>query len=135
MTIDDFERLAPIIERTILANPTASRAEHVAALKLLLLDESGNPLPIDAFAKAINKALAKTKWSNPESSSFSRVLKEYTEGKQSILVEDGFTASQISSFEAAMLSEAQRLWDRSAIYDDEGVKIIRYDRASFDKEL
>ena len=135
VTIDDFERLAPIIERTILANPTASRAEHVAALKLLLLDESGNPLPIDAFAKAINKALAKTKWSNPESSSFSRVLKEYTEGKQSILVEDGFTASQISSFEAAMLSEAQRLWDRSAIYDDEGVKIIRYDRASFDKEL
>jgi hypothetical protein len=134
VTVKDARRLDPIIERIILANPTASRAEHLAALKLLLLDESGNPLPIESFAEQINSALARTNWSNPEASSFSRVLNGYTKGAQSILVDDEYTPSQIASFEAALTNEAQRLWDRAARYDENGV-FIGHDRASFDKEL
>jgi len=135
VTPADTRRLDPIIERTILANPRRTRAEHQAALELLLLDDGGNPLPIASFAKPISNAIARTSWSDPENSSFSRVLNGYIKGKESILVDGRYTSSQIASFEAAMLSEAQRLWDRSAIYDDEGLNIIRYDRASFDKEL
>tara|TARA_E500000318_G_scaffold53204_1_gene49531 strand:- start:3008 stop:5215 length:2208 start_codon:yes stop_codon:yes gene_type:complete len=134
VTLDDLRRLAPIIERTILANPTRTLSQHQAALKLLLLDESGNPLPIASFATEITSALNKTNWSNPEASSFSRIFKGYTDGKESTLVDEGFTASQISTFEAAMLSEAQRLWDKATVYDKDG-NFLGHDRASFDEQF